>query len=103
MTNELFVNGIRFMNCFLKFVVAMQFMSTLLACSPIEETSQTVQVKPQKIEIKADNAFFACDDRQFCEQMRSQKEAEFFHRNCANIKLVVDENGVACGEHFNAE
>lgn len=39
---------------------------------------------------------FRCDGRQYCSQMRSRAEAEFFVRNCPNTKMDGDRDGIPC-------
>lgn len=39
---------------------------------------------------------FSCDGRQYCSQMRSRAEAEFFIRNCPNTKMDGDNDGDPC-------
>ncbi|MCP5423956.1 MAG: excalibur calcium-binding domain-containing protein [Gammaproteobacteria bacterium] len=39
---------------------------------------------------------FKCDGRQYCSQMRSRAEAEFFIRNCPNTKMDGDRDGIPC-------
>ena len=39
---------------------------------------------------------FRCDGRQYCSQMTSRSEAEFFIRNCPNTKMDGDHDGVPC-------
>ena len=39
---------------------------------------------------------FKCDGRQYCSQMNSRAEAEFFVRNCPNTKMDGDHDGVPC-------
>lgn len=39
---------------------------------------------------------FACDGRQFCSQMNSRDEANFFLKNCPNTRMDGDENGIPC-------
>ena len=39
---------------------------------------------------------FQCDSRQYCSQMRSRSEAEYFVRNCPNNKMDGDHDGVPC-------
>lgn len=41
-------------------------------------------------------ADYACDGRQYCSQMRSRAEAEFFVRNCSNTRMDGDNDGVPC-------
>ena len=39
---------------------------------------------------------YKCDGRQYCSQMNSREEAEFFTRNCPNTKMDGDGDGVPC-------
>ncbi|MCA9358565.1 excalibur calcium-binding domain-containing protein, partial [Candidatus Kaiserbacteria bacterium] len=39
---------------------------------------------------------FRCDGREYCSQMTSRAEAEFFTRNCPNSKMDGDGDGVPC-------
>lgn len=39
---------------------------------------------------------FRCDGRQYCTQMNSRAEAEFFVRNCPNTKMDGDRDGEPC-------
>lgn len=41
---------------------------------------------------------FACDGRQYCSQMTSREEAEFFIRHCPNTKMDSDRDGIPCEE-----
>lgn len=42
------------------------------------------------------NANFKCDGRQYCSQMTSRAEAEFFTKHCPNTKMDGDRDGVPC-------
>jgi len=39
---------------------------------------------------------FKCDGRQYCSQMTSRAEAEFFIKNCPNTKMDGDNDGIPC-------
>lgn len=39
---------------------------------------------------------FRCDGRQYCSQMTSLEEAEFFLRNCPDPKMDGDRDGIPC-------
>jgi hypothetical protein len=54
-------------------------------------TPSTSSAKPTK---PARN--FSCDGRQYCSQMRSKAEAEYFVRNCPNTKMDGDHDGIPC-------
>ena len=42
------------------------------------------------------NARFSCDGRQYCSDMTSRAEAEFFVANCGPTKMDGDNDGVPC-------
>jgi len=39
---------------------------------------------------------YRCDGRQYCSQMNSRAEAEFFINNCPDAKMDGDGDGVPC-------
>ncbi len=39
---------------------------------------------------------FSCDGRQYCSQMHSRAEAEFFTRNCPDTRMDGDHDGIPC-------
>lgn len=39
---------------------------------------------------------YSCDGRTYCSQMTSCEEAEFFLRNCPNVKMDGNNDGVPC-------
>lgn len=39
---------------------------------------------------------FSCDGRQYCSQMTSRSEAEYFINHCPNTKMDGDKDGVPC-------
>lgn len=39
---------------------------------------------------------YSCDGRQYCSQMTSRAEAEFFVKNCPNTKMDGDRDGIPC-------
>lgn len=43
---------------------------------------------------------YSCDGRTHCSQMRSCAEATFFLRNCPNVKMDGDRNGVPCEQQW---
>ena len=59
---------------------------------PIEIHQKTITFKHLDL---ASNHFW-CDGRQYCGQMTSRAEAEFFIRNCPNTKMDGDGDGVPC-------
>jgi len=47
-------------------------------------------------ELPAGDSQFQCDGRTLCSQMTSCEEATFFVRNCPDVKMDGDRDGVAC-------
>jgi len=39
---------------------------------------------------------YSCDGRQYCSQMTSRAEAEFFVKNCPNTRMDGDYDGIPC-------
>ncbi|PID66371.1 MAG: calcium-binding protein [Gammaproteobacteria bacterium] len=48
---------------------------------------------------KKPSARFVCDGRQYCSQMRSREEAEYFNQYCPNTKMDGDHDGHPCENH----
>ncbi|WP_448555240.1 excalibur calcium-binding domain-containing protein [Thalassotalea montiporae] len=44
---------------------------------------------------------FSCDGRQYCREMKSREETEFFLNNCPNTKMDGDRDGVPCERQFS--
>ena len=51
-----------------------------------KDQERTVQPEPR----------LQCDGRQYCGQMTSRAEAEYFVKNCPNTKMDGDGDGVPC-------
>jgi len=51
--------------------------------------------------IAQSETYFFCDEREFCSQMNSIKEAQFFLDNCPNVNMDVDYDGIACEAQFH--
>lgn len=59
------------------------------------EHRQVAAVAPAAVETRHAQTF-RCDGRQYCSQMTSRAEAEFFVRNCPGTKMDGDRDGVPC-------
>lgn len=44
----------------------------------------------------AKQSAFRCDGRQYCSQMKSRAEAEFFVENCPDVRMDGDGDGEPC-------
>ena len=53
-----------------------------------------------RVVIQADSYFFKCDNRFYCSQMTSEKEARFFLKNCPSAKIEIDSEGIICNGYF---
>jgi cold shock CspA family protein len=51
-------------------------------------------------EIQARSQTYACDGRTHCSQMTSCAEAKFFLRNCPNVKMDGNNDGVPCEQQW---
>ena len=60
-----------------------------------EEYDAPVYQEPELIRFES-SAEFTCDGRQYCSQMRSRPEAEYFLKNCLNTKMDGDHDGIPC-------
>lgn len=49
---------------------------------------------------KVVNSSFKCDGRTHCSQMASCEEATFFLRNCPNVKMDGDNDGIPCEQQW---
>ncbi|TVT68363.1 MAG: excalibur calcium-binding domain-containing protein [Denitromonas halophila] len=59
-----------------------------LANAALPSAARTTETRP--------TAQYACDGRTHCSQMRSCAEATFFLRNCPDVKMDGDNDGVPC-------
>ncbi|ADJ29482.1 excalibur calcium-binding domain-containing protein [Nitrosococcus watsonii] len=67
-------------------------------CEKVEPIEGSLTVQKFSILKRDDHkaSGFRCDGRQYCSQMKSRAEAEFFARNCPNTKMDGDHDGVPC-------
>jgi len=60
--------------------------------SPHTDTSQ--------VAVSSDNGSFRCDGRTLCSQMTSCEEAKFFLRNCPDVKMDGNNDGIPCEKQW---
>lgn len=58
----------------------------------IEISVPTAKIYPPKVMTER----FSCDGRQYCSQMNSRAEAEYFVKNCPNTQMDGDRDGIPC-------
>ena len=68
--------------------------SPIKASPPINSASSSI--KPKAFQQTTPVYNFSCDGRQYCSEMKSRAEAEFFIRNCPNTKMDGDHDGIPC-------
>lgn len=56
--------------------------------------------EPKTASAAAPSAAFRCDGRQYCSQMTSCAEATFFLRNCPDVKMDGNHDGVPCEQQW---
>jgi len=57
---------------------------------------QGFATSPSTMETREPTQRFECDGRQYCSQMTSREEAEFFVRHCPGTKMDGDHDGEPC-------
>ncbi|MEZ5539152.1 MAG: excalibur calcium-binding domain-containing protein [Pseudomonadales bacterium] len=70
------------------------FSSTIQKTIAPPTTSNTTSVYTTSTQTTQSS--FRCDGRQYCSQMTSRAEAEFFVKNCPNTKMDGDNDGHPC-------
>ena len=59
--------------------------------------AETLMAAPAAVAMAdAKNTAFKCDGRQYCSQMTSCAEATYYLRNCPNVKMDGNHDGVPC-------
>jgi hypothetical protein len=83
--------------CFLGWQVYANYQkSPNLTSSNQVETSITNRPSSQQ----EPSPSFKCDGRTYCSQMTSCEEATFFLKNCPNVKMDGNNDGVPCEQQW---
>ncbi len=64
------------------------------------QDSSTDYPSISKSPVSNSNSKFACDGRTYCSQMTSCEEATFFLRNCPNVKMDGNNDGIPCEKQW---
>ena len=64
--------------------------------STTPQPSSTPATRPQR----ASTDQFKCDGRQYCSQMSSCAEATYFLKNCPDVKMDGDYDGIPCEQQW---
>ena len=68
---------------------------------PINNASKVISEPVIKPMVQTQALRFECDGRQYCSQMRSSAEADFFLKNCPDTKMDGDNDGIPCERQFD--
>ena len=76
------------------FTYSSHFSAPVITTSVKELNSQ----KQKKLQSKKNysKSRFTCDGRQYCSQMTSRAEANYFTKHCPNTKMDGDNDGIPC-------
>jgi cold shock CspA family protein len=82
-------------------VVAVFYLYQTLSSDPLPMPAALNELfkkqdSSNKLFIKQDSPSFSCLGKQHCSQMVSCKEAKFYLKNCPNVKIDGDHDGVPC-------
>lgn len=83
--------------CVLGYFVYEKYQNYKLEQNPQEQVQTVIY---QQASNKNSTNQFSCDGRQHCSQMRSYEEAVYFLRNCPNVKMDGDGDGIPCESQF---
>lgn len=67
-----------------------------IAATALPEPDKVPDVAPVAAVPLVADVHFACDGRQFCSQMKSCEEATYFLKNCPDVKMDGDNDGIPC-------
>jgi Excalibur calcium-binding domain len=68
--------------------------------APAPATSRGLISAPAPVEDLPARSAFQCDGRQHCSQMTSCQEAKQFLKNCPDMKMDGDRDGIPCEEQW---
>ena len=79
----------------LLFVLLISFgVLSLHTNSSASTANHQTTIASKKINLASTH--FKCDGRQYCSQMTSRAEAEYFINNCPDTKMDGDQDGIPC-------
>jgi len=59
-------------------------------------SSKIIESVPVNLAITEDFTGYQCEGKQYCSQMTSCKEARFYLKNCPNVKIDGNNDGIPC-------
>ena len=85
------------------FIVALAlvgwFAYTRVVTPSISEAPYSQETEPDDVAAflsEQSSSQFSCDGREYCSQMTSCEEAQFFLRNCPDVKMDGNNDGIPC-------
>jgi len=73
------------------FLILLAFLS-LQFCKSVDIGSEPTG--------KTDTTTFACSGKTQCSEMKSCEEAEYYLKNCPNVEIDGDADGIPCEEQW---
>ncbi|WP_019498889.1 excalibur calcium-binding domain-containing protein [Pseudanabaena sp. PCC 6802] len=65
-----------------------------------QSVSNTAKPSPSLPKDTSPSSVFKCDGRTYCSQMTSCAEATFFLKNCPNVKMDGNNDGIPCEKQW---
>ncbi|GAB6906641.1 putative cold shock domain family protein [Desulfosarcina cetonica] len=75
---------------------ALFFFKAPMIKSMIKPMVSTIMETVEQISMEEELTGFSCQGKQYCSEMTSCKEAKFYLKNCPNVKIDGDHDGIPC-------
>ena len=82
------------------FIIVLIIGAGLYAYKTYPTWTGQIKMAIQNVFSEEDFTGYSCQGKQYCSQMTSCKEARFYLKNCPNVKIDGDNDGVPCEEQW---
>jgi cold shock CspA family protein len=82
------------------FIIVLIMGASLYAYKTYPTWAGQIKMAIQNVFSEEDLPGYSCQGKQSCSQMTSCKEARFYLKNCPNVKIDGDNDGVPCEEQW---
>ena len=75
------------------------FAYSRVVAPSLNEAADSPETQPEQVaSFLSDQSSpqYSCDGREYCSQMTSCEEAEYFLRNCPGVKMDGNDDGIPC-------
>lgn len=86
--------------CFVGWQVYTKYLSHQPMTVLKQQVSNVSQPTPNSQNESSLSSTFKCDGRTYCSQMKSCAEATFFLKNCPNVKMDGNNDGIPCEKQW---